>query len=167
MVPPILGTRRMVSRLPKPRIEGERFRPADADAFEVWMQRVQQIVQVVGNDRGWHCQHRGLTGRGPAAAKIGESLRPRKVSPLRWKTRDSDARDLHRVRNVRRNADVVFREVVVVQVHEQLQDRKRERGGRVHDGSSTVVPPAAEHPGSLAVEGRGAGLGETPDPDQL
>src|ERR1700694_5123556 len=167
MVPPIRGTRRMVSRLAEPRIEGEGLRPADADAFEVWVQRVQQVVQVVGNDRGWHCQHRGFAGCGPAVAKIGESLRPRKVSPPTWEIRDSNERDLHRIRNLRRNADVVLCEVVVVQVHQELQDRKRKRGGRVDDRGSAMVPPAAEESGALAVEGRGAPLGETPDPGQL
>jgi hypothetical protein len=76
-----------MSAPPQARIETEGFRFAHPDTFEVSVQGIEQVVQLLGNDGRGHGEHRRLELAYPARSEIRERRRRRIAPPIRGKLR--------------------------------------------------------------------------------
>lgn len=140
---------------------------ADADLLESRVERVEEVVQVRGDDSRRDSKNRCLSSTDPSGPKVGQRLGCRIASPVGGQLSRSDPGYWEGCRNIRRNRDEIVRGFGGVKMDEQFERGKGERRRGVNDGCSREIPSAAGQSRALAVERGVFRLGYAPDSNQL
>src|SRR5439155_4291352 len=155
------------SAAPQARIEAEGLGLACPDAFEIGVQGIEQVVQLLRNNGRGHGEHQTFRLARPAGSQVGERLRWGVAPRARWKLGWRHPGDGERLGNVGRDRDQVARRVRPLEIDEEFEGSQREARRGVDDRGARPVPGAPVTAGPLAVEGRVLGARDPPDADQL